>query len=74
MGWFLCFFGTLVQLDVQSSQILVTDRDFTDADFRRQLSKTVDTLLALRVVPVFNENDAISTRKAPYEVKSGSCF
>eukprot|EP00250_Pteridium_aquilinum_P012578 c20812_g1_i2 orf=325-2550(-) len=61
----------LTQLDVQSSQILVTDRDFTDADFRRQLSKTVDTLLALRVVPVFNENDAISTRKAPYEDSTG---
>ena len=53
---------------MQSSQILVTDRDFSNADFRGQLSETVNTLLSLRVIPVFNENDAISTRKAPYEV------
>lgn len=70
-GLMALYDSLLTQLDVQSSQILVTDRDFTDADFRRQLSKTVDTLLALRVVPVFNENDAISTRKAPYEDSTG---
>jgi delta-1-pyrroline-5-carboxylate synthetase len=55
---------------MQSSQVLVTDRDFSNADFRIQLSDTVNTLLSLRVIPVFNENDAISTRKAPYEVYS----
>lgn len=57
-----------MQLDVTSSQLLVTDSDFKDPDFRMQLSETVNSLLALRVIPVFNENDAISTRKAPYEV------
>lgn len=70
-GLMALYDSLLTQLDVQSSQILVTDRDFTDADFRGQLSKTVDTLLGLRVVPVFNENDAISTRKAPYEDSTG---
>ncbi|CAL9106939.1 unnamed protein product [Musa textilis] len=59
------------QLDVTSSQLLVTDSDFKDPDFRMQLSQTVNTLLALRVIPVFNENDAISTRKAPYEDSFG---
>ncbi|XP_077238903.1 delta-1-pyrroline-5-carboxylate synthase-like [Tasmannia lanceolata] len=59
------------QLDVTSSQLLVTDNDFKDPDFRKQLSETVNTLLALRVIPVFNENDAVSTRKAPYEDSSG---
>ncbi|OAY77186.1 Delta-1-pyrroline-5-carboxylate synthase [Ananas comosus] len=59
------------QLDVTSSQLLVTDSDFKDPDFRMQLSETVNSLLALRVIPVFNENDAISTRKAPYEDSSG---
>ncbi|PKU65101.1 delta-1-pyrroline-5-carboxylate synthase [Dendrobium catenatum] len=59
------------QLDVSSSQLLVTDTDFKDPDFRMQLTETVKTLLSLRVVPVFNENDAISTRKAPYEDSSG---
>ncbi|KAG1365811.1 putative Delta-1-pyrroline-5-carboxylate synthase 1 [Cocos nucifera] len=59
------------QLDVQSSQLLVTDSEFKHPDFRMQLIQTVNSLLALRVIPVFNENDAISTRKAPYEDSFG---
>ncbi|KAJ4970921.1 hypothetical protein NE237_004020 [Protea cynaroides] len=59
------------QLDVSSAQLLVTDNDFRDPDFRLQLSETVKSLLNLRVVPIFNENDAISTRRAPYEDSSG---
>lgn len=58
----------LLQLDVTSSQLLVTDSDFRNEDFRKQLSETVQSLLALKVIPIFNENDAISTRRAPYEV------
>lgn len=57
-----------MQLDVTSSQLLVTDSDFRDEDFRKQLYDTVQSLLDLRVIPIFNENDAVSTRKAPYEV------
>ncbi|KAG1337821.1 delta-1-pyrroline-5-carboxylate synthase 1 [Cocos nucifera] len=68
MALYDCLFN---QLDVTSSQLLVTDSDFKDPDFRKQLSQTVNSLLALRVIPVFNENDAISTRKAPYEDSSG---
>ncbi|KAJ1422266.1 Glutamate/acetylglutamate kinase [Sesbania bispinosa] len=59
------------QLDVTSAQLLVTDNDFRDKDFRKQLTETVKSLLALKVIPVFNENDAVSTRKAPYEDSSG---
>ncbi|KAL0321912.1 UNVERIFIED_CONTAM: Delta-1-pyrroline-5-carboxylate synthase [Sesamum calycinum] len=59
------------QLDVTSAQLLVTDNDFRDPDFRRQLNETVKSLLSLKVVPIFNENDAVSTRKAPYEDSSG---
>ncbi|THU54400.1 hypothetical protein C4D60_Mb10t24680 [Musa balbisiana] len=58
-------------LDVTSSQLLVTDSDFKDPNFRMQLCQTVKSLLALKVIPVFNENDAISTRRAPYEDSSG---
>ena len=58
----------MMQLDVTSSQLLVTDSDFKDLEFREQLSETVNQLLQCKVIPVFNENDAISTRKAPYEV------
>ncbi|CAA0809397.1 Delta-1-pyrroline-5-carboxylate synthase B [Striga hermonthica] len=59
------------QLDVTSAQLLVTDNDFRDPAFRKQLNETVKTLLSLKVVPIFNENDAVSTRKAPYEDASG---
>ncbi|KAM1307377.1 hypothetical protein ACFX2H_009636 [Malus domestica] len=55
-------------LDVTSSQLLVTDSVFRDEAFRKQLSETVKSLLKLRVIPIFNENDAVSTRKAPYEL------
>ncbi|KAE9611073.1 putative glutamate-5-semialdehyde dehydrogenase, Glutamate 5-kinase [Lupinus albus] len=59
------------QLDVTSSQLLVNDGFFKDAGFRKQLSDTVSSLLDLKVIPIFNENDAVSTRKAPYEDSSG---
>ncbi|KAI3427906.1 uncharacterized protein J3R85_009152 [Psidium guajava] len=59
------------QLDVTSAQLLVTDHDFKSIDFRMQLNETVQSLLSLTVVPIFNENDAVSTRKAPYEDSSG---
>nr|AIS36041.1 delta-pyrroline-5-carboxylate synthetase [Lycium chinense] len=59
------------QLDVTSAQLMVTDNDFRDPDFRRQLNDTVNSLLSLKVIPIFNENDAISTRRAPYEDSSG---
>ncbi|XP_052209963.1 delta-1-pyrroline-5-carboxylate synthase [Diospyros lotus] len=59
------------QLDVTSAQLLVTDNDFRDPEFRKQLTETVKSLLASKVVPVFNENDAVSTRRAPYEDSSG---
>nr|AGW30209.1 P5CS [Nitraria tangutorum] len=59
------------ELDVTSAQLLVTDHDFRDKDFRKQLNETENSLLNLRVIPTFNENDAISSRKAPYEDSSG---
>nr|AML23859.1 Delta1-pyrroline-5-carboxylate synthetase [Kosteletzkya pentacarpos] len=59
------------QLDVTSSQYLVTDGDFRTNSFRKQLSETVKSLLSLKVIPIFNENDAVSTRRAPYEDSSG---
>jgi glutamate 5-kinase len=59
----------VLQLDVSSSQLLVTDSDFENSNFRERLRETVESLLELRVIPIFNENDAISTRKAPYEVR-----
>ncbi|KAF3493145.1 hypothetical protein DY000_02056302 [Brassica cretica] len=59
------------QMDVTVAQMLVTDSSFRDKDFRKQLSETVKAMLKMRVIPVFNENDAISTRKAPYKDSTG---
>ncbi|KAG9149488.1 hypothetical protein Leryth_020516 [Lithospermum erythrorhizon] len=59
------------QLDTSSAQLLVTDNDFRDPQFRKQISETVNSLLSLKVIPIFNENDSISTRRAPYEDSSG---
>ncbi|XP_023756128.1 delta-1-pyrroline-5-carboxylate synthase-like [Lactuca sativa] len=58
-------------LDVTSAQLLMTDNDFRSLEFRKQLTKTMDSLLSLDVLPIFNENDSISTRRAPYEDYSG---
>ena len=55
-------------MDMQAAQVLVTSNDFSDANFRRNLSDTVEDLLAANVVPVFNENDAISNRPQTVEV------
>ncbi|XP_057523736.1 delta-1-pyrroline-5-carboxylate synthase-like isoform X2 [Amaranthus tricolor] len=46
------------QLDLTSAQLLVTDNDFRDPNFRLQLTDTVNQLLDFKVVPVLNENDA----------------
>nr|AQZ26218.1 delta-1-pyrroline-5-carboxylate synthase transcript variant [Beta vulgaris subsp. vulgaris] len=59
------------QLDLTSAQLLVTDNDFRDPNFRSQITETVNQLLDSKVVPVSNENDAVSTRRAPYEDSSG---
>ena len=55
-------------MDCQAAQVLVTSNDFADADFRKNLSATVEDLLSMNVVPVFNENDAISRRAAQEQV------
>lgn len=49
-------------MDMQAAQVLVTSKEFSDPVFRENLSITVEDLLAANVVPVFNENDAISSR------------
>ncbi len=47
-------------MDLQAAQVLVTNNDFNDPAFKANLVATTEELLALNVVPVFNENDAIS--------------
>ena len=57
MNLYSNLFGTC---EVTASQILVTQGDFMD-DFRRQnLTYTIERLLSLGIVPIVNENDAVS--------------
>lgn len=51
-------------MDLQSAQVLVTSNDFTEPTFKKNLCATVEDLLSMSVVPVFNENDAISDRSS----------
>lgn len=51
-------------MDLQAAQLLVTNADFLDPLFKQNLVATTEELLAANVVPVFNENDAISCSKS----------
>ena len=55
-------------MDLQAAQLLVTSNDFADASFRQNLKATTEDLLNLNVVPIFNENDAISSRLQTHQV------
>jgi len=48
------------QVDVTASQILVTQADFSDEKRLENLSYAVERLLSLGIVPIINENDAVS--------------
>lgn len=69
-----CNARLLVELHVMFTvdlQVLVTSNDFTDPHFKNNLCATVEDLLSMNVVPVFNENDAIS--KGAVQTKASSC-
>jgi delta-1-pyrroline-5-carboxylate synthetase len=51
------------QCDVAASQILVTQSDFQDAQRLNNLKYAVDRLLSLGIVPIINENDAVSANQ-----------
>lgn len=48
------------QCDVSASQILVTQADFVDERRRENLKYSVERLLHHGIVPIINENDAVS--------------
>jgi len=57
MSFYSSLFG---QCEISASQILVTQEDFQD-DFRlRNLSYAIERLLSLGILPIINENDAVS--------------
>jgi delta-1-pyrroline-5-carboxylate synthetase len=48
------------QCDVTASQVLVTQADFADPSGLENLKYTVERLLTLGILPIINENDAVS--------------
>jgi delta-1-pyrroline-5-carboxylate synthetase len=48
------------QCDIAASQILVTQADFTDPNRLQNLHYAIERLLSLGIVPIINENDAVS--------------
>ena len=48
------------QYDIVASQILVTQQDFADAQKLYNLHYAIERLLSLGIVPIINENDAVS--------------
>jgi len=48
------------QQDISASQLLVTQADFADASRLKNLTYSIDRLLGLGIVPIINENDAVS--------------
>jgi len=57
MTLYATLFGTL---EVEPSQFLVTQRDFGDGGCREHLKTSLEAILAVGMVPIVNENDAVS--------------
>lgn len=51
------------QCDIVASQILVTQADFSDASRATNLKYAVERLVSLGIVPIINENDAVSANE-----------
>mmetsp|Transcript_6065 Transcript_6065/g.8823 ORF Transcript_6065/g.8823 Transcript_6065/m.8823 type:complete len:894 (-) Transcript_6065:533-3214(-) len=62
MNFYSSLFG---QVEIAASQILVTQADFLDETRLRNLQYAIERLLSLGIVPIINENDAVSAN-APY--------
>ena len=55
------------QYDIATSQMLVTAFDFSNPDRRGNIQLVLSQLLDLGVVPIINENDAVSANQG-YQV------
>jgi len=53
--------GLFGQHGIETAQILVTAQDFSDRTRYLSLRQTLEKLLQLRVIPIINENDVLST-------------
>jgi len=59
--------------EVEASQFLVTQQDFDDATRRKNLKYAVDETLEVGMIPIINENDAVSGN-AGYELPTNATF
>ena len=67
------FYSSLFgQCDVACSQILVTQADFGDETRLNNLKYAIDRLLSVGIVPIVNENDAVSAND--YQMPSSCLF
>jgi len=60
LGLMALYESMFSQLNVTVSQILVTSSDFASPERRRSIQYVISQLLALGIVPLLNENDAVS--------------
>jgi glutamate 5-kinase len=54
------------ELNIRIGQILLTETDFSNWQRYLSLRRTLEKLLKLRVVPIVNENDTVSTAELEY--------
>jgi glutamate 5-kinase len=52
---------------IVTAQVLLTANDFADRKHYLNLQQTLETLLSLKVVPIINENDTVSTMELQEE-------
>ena len=52
--------------EVKIAQVLLTEDDFTDRQRYSNLRRAMERLLKLRVIPIVNENDTVSTAELEY--------
>lgn len=57
--------------NVVSAQVLVTEIDFQDPDRRHSIEQALLNMLERGIVPIINENDAITTRTTKYRDGQG---
>src|SRR5689334_16707885 len=51
------------QFNITTSQLLLTAFDFTSPERRRNVQYVISQLLSLGIVPLLNENDAVSANQ-----------
>lgn len=51
------------QMDISSAQVLLTQGDFADESHLNNLRYSIERLLSVGIIPIINENDAVSANR-----------